>query len=74
MVTSLWIATAVTWYDFSKVAGGNSTIIGDSRNWPAFNGRSLSGYQNKRVWLNDGAGKFVECQAVGATDVYDGRS
>jgi hypothetical protein len=63
------------WYDFSKVAGGNSTIIGDARNWPAFEGRSLSGYQTKRVWLNDGAGKFVDvAQAVGATDTYDGRS
>jgi hypothetical protein len=63
------------WYDFSKVAGGNSSIIGDAKNWPAFEGRSLSGYQNKRVWLNDGAGKFVDvAQAVGATDTYDGRS
>jgi hypothetical protein len=63
------------WYDFSKVAGGNSSIIGDAKNWPAFEGRSLSGYQTKRVWLNDGAGKFVDvAQAVGVTDVYDGRS
>jgi hypothetical protein len=63
------------WYDFSKVAGGNSTIIGDAKNWPAFEGRSLSGYQTKHVWLNDGAGKFVDvAQAVGVTDTYDGRS
>ncbi len=63
------------WYDFSKVAGGNSTIIGDAANWPAMEGRSLSGYQQKRVWLNDGAGKFNDvAQAVGATDTYDGRS
>ena len=63
------------WYDFSKVAGGNSTIIGDAKNWPAMEGRSLSGYQQKRVWLNDGAGKFNDvAQAVGATDTYDGRS
>jgi hypothetical protein len=63
------------WYDFSKVAGGNSTIIGDAKNWPAFDGRSLSGYQSKRVWLNDGAGKFIDvAQAVGATDTYDGRA
>jgi hypothetical protein len=63
------------WYDFSKIAVGNSTIIGDARNWPAMEGRSLSGYQQKRVWLNDGAGKFVDvAQAVGATDTYDGRS
>ena len=63
------------WYDFSKVAGGNSTIIGDAKNWPAFEGRSLSGYQTKRVWLNDGAGKFIDvAQAVGVTDTYDGRA
>jgi len=63
------------WYDFSKVAGGNSTIIGDAKNWPAFEGRSLSGYQNKRLWLNDGAGRFVDvAQAVGVTDTHDGRS
>jgi hypothetical protein len=63
------------WYDFAKVAGGNSSIIGDAANWPAFNGRSLSGYQQKHVWLNDGAGRFIDvAQAVGATDTYDGRS
>jgi hypothetical protein len=63
------------WYDFSKVAGGNSSIIGDATNWPAFDGRSLSGYQNKRVWLNDGAGKFIDvAQAVGVADTYDGRA
>lgn len=63
------------WYDFSKVAGGNSTIIGDAKNWPSMNGRSLSGYQQKKVWLNDGAGRFVDvAQAVGVTDTYDGRS
>jgi hypothetical protein len=63
------------WYDFSKVAGGNSSIIGDAKNWPAFENRSLSGYQTKRVWLNDGAGKFIDvAQAVGITDTYDGRA
>ena len=63
------------WYDFSKVAGGNSTIIGDAKNWPAFDGRSLAGYQQKRVWLNDGAGKFIDvARAVGVTDTYDGRA
>jgi len=63
------------WYDFSKVAGGNSTIIGDAKNWPAFDGRSLAGYQSKHVWLNDGAGKFTEVSsAVGVTDTYDGRA
>ena len=63
------------WYDFSKIAGGNSTIISDAANWPAMHGRSLSGYQHKRVWINDGAGKFRDvAQAVGVTDTFDGRS
>src|SRR5580658_10291114 len=63
------------WYDFSRVAGGNSKIIRDAANWPAFDGRSLSGYQQKKVWINDGAAKFVDvAQAVGANDIYDGRS
>lgn len=63
------------WYDYSKVAGGNKAIIADAANWPPLNGRSLSGYQKKRVWINDGAGSFKEvAQFVGVTDVNDGRS
>jgi hypothetical protein len=63
------------WYDFTKIAGGNSAIIGDAKDWPAMDGRSLSGYQQKHVWLNDGAGKFVDvAQAVGVTDTFDGRA
>ena len=63
------------WYDFAKVAGGNSTIISDADHWPAIDGRSHSGYQQKHVWLNDGAGKFIDvAQAVGVTDTHDGRA
>ena len=63
------------WYDFSKVAGGNRAIISDAANWPAMEGRSLSGFQQKRVWLSDGAGRFTEvAQVVGATDTQDGRA
>jgi hypothetical protein len=63
------------WYDFSKIAGGHTSIISDARNWPAMDGRSLSGYQHKNVWVNDGAGHFDNvAQAVGVTDTHDGRS
>src|SRR5277367_4528521 len=62
------------WYEFSMVAGGNSTIISDAKNWPPMQGKSLSGYQQKRVWLNDGAGHFTDVsRAVGYTDTHDGR-
>jgi hypothetical protein len=63
------------WYDFSKIAGAHSAIISDAKNWPPMKNRSLAGYQQKRVWINDGAGKFTDvAQAVGATDTYDGRA
>ena len=63
------------WYDYSKVAGGHQVVIGDAANWPAMGNRSLGGYQPKKVWINDGAGRFVDvAQMVGATDRYDGRS
>jgi hypothetical protein len=63
------------WYDFSVIAVGHSSIIGDARNWPDMKGRSFSGYQRKRVWVNDGVGRFTEvAQSVGASDTYDGRA
>ncbi len=63
------------WYDFAEIAVGHTRIIGDATNWPAMNGRSLSGYQHSRVWLNDGQGRFVDvAREIGVTDTYDGRS
>lgn len=63
------------WYDFSEITGGHSRIISDAKNWPAMQRRSLSGYQAKRVWLNDGAGQFQEvAQLVGVQDRHDGRA
>lgn len=63
------------WYDYSKVAGGNRAIISDAANWPSLKGRSLSGYQQKKVWINDGAGQFKEVsQMVGVKDRFDGRA
>jgi hypothetical protein len=63
------------WYDFAVIAVGHNAIIGDAKNWPDMKGRSLSGYQRKRVWLNDGLGRFTEvAQAVGVTDAFDGRA
>ena len=63
------------WYDYSKVAGGHQIVIGDAANWPAMGARSLAGHQPKRVWLNDGSGRFVEvAQLVGASDRHDGRA
>ncbi len=63
------------WYEFSQLAGGYEAILSDAVNWPAMEGRSLAGYQRKRVWVNDGMGRFTEvAQAVGARDRRDGRA
>ncbi|MEP6754836.1 MAG: CRTAC1 family protein [Chthonomonadales bacterium] len=63
------------WYPYSLITGANANIISDVSKWPEMADMSLSGYQQKRVWLNDGSGKFVEvAQAVGAKDQYDGRA
>jgi hypothetical protein len=63
------------WYDYSKVAGGHQIVIGDAANWPAMGNRSLAGHQQKKVWVNDGSGAFVDvAQVVGAIDRHDGRS
>ncbi len=63
------------WYDFSKIAGGYKDIIEDAANWPAMEGRSLSGHQQTRIWLNDGAGQFQDvAPAVGGASTHDGRA
>jgi len=63
------------WYDYGKIAGANSAIIADAKNWPPIADMSLSGYEQKRVWLGDGYGKFTDVAgAVGVTDTQDGRS
>lgn len=63
------------WYDYSKVTGGNRAIISDIRNWPAMEGRSHSGYQRNRIWLNTGSGFMYDVsEKVTGRQTYDSRS
>lgn len=63
------------WYDMSKVAIGNEAVIGDALNWPPIGTRSLSGYEPKHVWINDGLARFEDVAPfVGVTERYDGRA
>jgi hypothetical protein len=48
------------WYDYSKVTGGNSAIIEDALNWPDMKGKSQSGYEQNKIWLNQGNGSFED--------------
>lgn len=63
------------WYDYSRVVGGNKSIIEDAVNWPGMNNRTFSGYQENKLWLNDGAGRFREVGAnVGGALSLDSRA
>ncbi|HVX50524.1 MAG TPA: CRTAC1 family protein [Chitinophagaceae bacterium] len=63
------------WYDYSKVTGGNSSIIGDAANWPDMQGKSQSGYQQDKIWLNDSTGSFEDVSGkVCPEATYDGRA
>ena len=63
------------WYDYSKVTGGNSAIIGDASNWPAMNGKSQSGFEHNKVWMNNSEGLFQDAAPLVCPDTTsDGRA
>jgi hypothetical protein len=63
------------WYDYSKVTGGNRAIISDISKWPAMEGRSQSGYQQNRIWINTGNGFFYDvADKVAGNQTFDSRS
>jgi len=63
------------WYAMSKVAGANSNVFEDTRNWPAVGTASLSGYERSRVLARQGSDGWVDVgPQVGVTDEYDGRA
>jgi len=63
------------WYAMSKVAGANSNVFEDTRNWPAVGTASLSGYERSRVLARHGSEGWVDVgPQVGVTDEYDGRA
>lgn len=71
------------WYDYAKVTGGNAAIISDIKNWPAMEGRSHSGYQQNKIWINregklftDAAdfvsdGEELDSRAVAMADLWN---
>src|SRR6185312_16275051 len=62
------------WYDYSKVTGGNSSIIEDAANWPDMEGKSQSGYEQNKIWLNKGNREFEDVSnEVCPSVTYDSR-
>lgn len=63
------------WYDYSKITGGNKTIISDASNWPAMEGRSQSGYQLNKIWMNGKEAVFADVsEYVSELPPYDSRA
>ena len=48
------------WYDYSKISGGNNRIISNSDNWPPMDGKSQSGYQQNKIWVNNQGRTFLD--------------
>ncbi len=63
------------WYDYSKITGGNKSIISDAANWPPMEGRSQSGYQVNKIWMNNGEGAFADLsEYVAKPEYWDSRA
>lgn len=63
------------WYDYSKITGGNKSIISDASNWPAMEGRSQSGYQQNKIWVNNNGAVFADVtDYVSMIPPYDSRA
>jgi hypothetical protein len=62
------------WYDYAKVTGGNKAIISDIKNWPPMEGRSHSGFQQNKIWINEGSAFYSDAaDIVSEKEAYDSR-
>lgn len=76
MVTNGFISASKEhdyWFDLGTLATTPGNIIEDARNWPAFGDKSLSGYEQKHLFYNNGQ-SFQDIAAdVGITFLEDSR-
>lgn len=65
------------WYQMSKISLATGDVVADAAQWPEFEDRSLSGFEQTRVFLNNGR-KGVSFREVGLEvgldDRLDGRA
>jgi hypothetical protein len=62
------------WYDLGKIAGAQKGVFEDALNWPAFEDKSLAGYERSRVLVWSNGRLRDRAVSVGAVDVLDGRA
>jgi hypothetical protein len=61
------------WFDMGILATTPGYIIEDTQHWASFEDKSMSGYEEKLLFLNDGTSFRNVAQDVGITFVDDGR-
>jgi enediyne biosynthesis protein E4 len=61
------------WYRLSRLVAGDRRLIVDSRKWPPFEDRSMSGHQRSHVFVNDGHRFHDRAQDAGINRTFDGR-
>ncbi|WP_245946652.1 CRTAC1 family protein [Paenibacillus cellulosilyticus] len=76
MVTNGFISASKKkdyWFDMGTLATTPGYIVEDANNWPAFKDKSMSGYEKKKLFLNDGQSFKDIAQNVGLTFTDDTR-
>jgi len=61
------------WYRLSRLVAGNRRFIVDTKKWPPFEDRSMSGHQRSHVFVRDGARFYNRASDVGVDRSFDGR-
>jgi enediyne biosynthesis protein E4 len=61
------------WYRLSRLVSGDRRLIVDTRKWPNFDDRSMSGHQVSHVFVWDGYRFHNRAADVGVTRKFDGR-
>ncbi|PZD95321.1 CRTAC1 family protein [Paenibacillus sambharensis] len=76
MVTNGFISASKKrdyWYDMGILATTPGDIVEDTKNWPDFEDKSMSGHEQKKLFLNDGQTFTDVAQDVGITFTEDAR-
>ncbi|WP_246070535.1 CRTAC1 family protein [Paenibacillus kobensis] len=76
MVTNGFISASKKknyWFDMGTLATTPGYIVEDAKNWPAFKEKSMSGYEHKKLFLNDGYSFTDIAQEIGLNFTEDSR-
>ncbi len=61
------------WYRLSRLVAGNRRFIVDTKKWPPFEDRSMSGHQTSHVFVREGARFYNRAADAGLSRSFDGR-